>query len=269
VIDVFQVLLFALIGFATGILSGLFGIGGGVVFVPVLFILFPGIGIPTDKVTLFVIATSLFAGSFASISSFINHLKAKHIEKSHALYLSLGALLSALIVPTYADSINGFYLKLLIIIVLLFASIKIYFQKNNAAENQIKNNLYKFVLFPTGIIIGGISSLTGLGGGIFYVPLLLSAWQLNVKNSIGTSSMVVFITMIAATISYIFSSYHLNIFENSLGYIYLPAGFLLGLSAIPGAWLGVKFIKKSRESIIKRIFSVFLLLAVIKIILEL
>jgi len=98
-IDFSFIIILLVVGFATGILSGLFGIGGGVIFVPTLFFSLPKLGVPETTLVLTVIATSLFAGSFASSSSFINHFRHKNVSIESGLYLAFGSIITASITP--------------------------------------------------------------------------------------------------------------------------------------------------------------------------
>lgn len=254
-----------LIGLFTGVLAGLLGIGGGVVFVPVLLTVLPLIGVDNSIVTVSAVATSLFAGSFASASSLFNHAKKNNVLLKEGLIFGFGTIISALIVPNIIVSINPEILKVIISFFIFIVAVKLFFanSKTEVVARKVNTNW----LFPLGIFFGGIASISGLGGGIFYVPILYYFLQGDLKLSVGTSTIVIFLTMFSSTVSFALlnNEWNSNIFQ--LGYLNVASALLLGIGAIIGAYFGVKLIFKVPIPTFRRIFSVFLIVVVIKIML--
>ena len=252
-----------LIGFVTGILSGLFGIGGGIVFLPSLFFILPLIGVESNIVTVSAIATSLFAGSFASTSSFYSHWKNNNISLSDGLFLGTGCLISASIVPKFIINLDPIVLRYLIAFFITVISLKLFFSK--AEEQKRYKNIDRKYLFIFGLFLGGIAALSGFGGGIFYVPLMIYYFKGNFKLAVGTSTTAVVFTMISSVISFLFLNTNWNADTLQIGYINLQAGLMLGVGALLGAKVGVKLISNISIPVFKKIFSLFLLLSIIKI----
>ncbi len=230
---------------------------------PSLFFILPIIGIKSSLVTVSAVATSLFAGSFASLSSLYNHWKKKNISLKDGLLLGVGCLISAAIIPKLIVDLDPTILRYMIAFLILIVALKIFFTKDETQKSY--KNINQKYLFLYGILFGGIAAISGFGGGIFYVPLLMYYFKGDLKLAVGTSSIAVVLTMLSAVLSFAFLNTDWNPDLLQFGYINLQAGLLLGIGAIIGAKFGVNFILKIPIPIFKKIFSVFLLLSILKI----
>ncbi|MBN1301377.1 MAG: sulfite exporter TauE/SafE family protein [Melioribacteraceae bacterium] len=255
---IIELLVLILGGFTAGILSGMIGIGGGLVFVPLLLFLYnPDPGISSNTI-LMIISTSLFAGSFASSSSAFSHLLHKNIDLKKALLLSVSSGLSAFTVPIFISDFNMNFVEFLLAVILFVVAILLFF--DSKIDSNFRFRLNDKLLILWGLIIGFISAAGGIGGGVFYVPVLYYLFGLDVKKSVGTSVTAVSATMIVATISYLINM------KYSEEIIYLHAGLILGITAIIGAVIGAGLTMRINPYVIKKIFSLFLIITVIKII---
>ncbi len=255
-------LLFLLIGIITGSASSLLGIGGGLIFVPALTFLLPAIGVPPEYLIHIVIATSLFAGSISSASAFYQHYKIHNVEIKKSLLMASGSFISAIIVPRFVISLNSQALKIILATFLILVALKILFEKDDEVK-RVKSIQPEY-LFLFGLVIGAIPAVSGLGAGIIIVPLLTYFYSLNIKRAIGTSTLVVSITMFSSTLSY--GMLHPSSFNSAmqLGYINLIAGLTLGLGSIIGSNFGAMVIKSISAYKLKKIFATFIIAVIIK-----
>lgn len=233
---------------------------------PSLYLLLPILDFPSDKLTLVIIATSLCAGSFASTSAAYNHYKEKNVIVKDAFILSAGSFITAIIFPKFVVHINPILLKYVISLVLILVASNMIL-----APDKVENKntlLSKKFLFPSGLMAGAFSSVTGLGGGIIFIPLLIYLFGVDIKKAVGTSVIAVAVTMITSSLSYAFIHKHGFDLPVYFGLINVPIGLLLGLSSIFGAMIGVKLNINIRGTVLKKIFSIFLLIVVVKIILN-
>lgn len=228
-----------------------------------MFFILPIIGVENNLITLSAIATSLFAGSFASTSAFYNHWRKDNIKLIDGLFLGVGCFLSASIIPKFVSELDPTILRYLIVSIIVLISIYLFFSMEKDQSSYKK--LDKKHLFLFGLIFGGIASLSGFGGGIFYVPFLIYYFKGNLKLAVGTATIAAVMTMISSVISYLIINLNWNPMTYQVGYINLKAGIPLGIGSLIGAKLGVKLILNIPVPVFKKIFSVFLLLVMVKI----
>lgn len=265
--DILLVLIFLIIGYFSGILVGILGIGGGVIFVPVLYLLLPFTKIDFNQIAYITVATSLFAGSFAAVSSGSNHLLKKNVDLKRALLLSSGSIISSSLTPYFVVTTKQLYIQIIFAFVFSFIAIKM-FLENGIQIKMVKFQLSDNYLFVFGFLIGIIAAFAGIGGGILFVPLLIYLYSLDVKKAIGTSAVTTAFTMISSSISFSFQNTYGTLVPYQFGYIYLLAGIPLAVGSATGAFNGVKIQQKTTDSSIKKIFSLVILIIVLKIIFD-
>jgi uncharacterized membrane protein YfcA len=124
-------------------------------------------------------------------------------------------------------------------------------------------------MFGVGNIIGGVSSLVGIGGGTLSVPFMM--WcNIPVHEAIGTSAAIGFPIAIAGTLGYIYNGIQeAGLPAYSLGYVYLPALAGIVLASIFTAPLGVRLAHSLPVPKLKRIFAVLLLVVATRMLISL
>jgi len=257
-------LLSMLLGLVAGLLAGLFGLGGGVIIVPVLVLIFSSHNFPESMVMIVAIATSLSTIIFTSVASILTHHKLGAIKWGSVKRLGPGILLGASFGAVVADYIAADVLKYCFVVYLLYVSIKMAWpQKNEAkADRKIRSR----VDYLMGLMIGFLSSILGIGGGTLTVPYLLSR-KLVMKNAVAVSSVCGLPIAVSSTVSYIMLGWNVDLLpEWSLGYIYLPALAGIIICSVITAPIGAKLANRLPAKKIKRYFSIVLFLIAIKMI---
>ncbi len=249
-LDLFPVLT----GLTAGILSGLLGIGGGIVFVPFLLFYLP-IELGTRELLVkHSVATSLFAGAFSTTSSAVNHYLRKNVIRKEALLLGIGSVTATVVFHYFVVKVDAVVVSYVIIFLLLFIlSENLFFN----GRFEISAVVPKYYLLLFGLAMGFISILTGLGGGVLAVPVFTYFYRIDIKKAVGTSSVVVACTMISAAFM------HLVISNSSL--VVISTGLLMGVSAVIGAFIGAGITSRVSDTTIRIIFSVFLIITIIKL----
>lgn len=242
-------------GVMAGLASGMLGLGGGVVFMPFLLNILPLAGYTTDN-PLQLLATSLFAGVFSSGSSVYFHSKAGNVKPKEGLFLASGAILGSIGASLLASHVQEEFLHYFIAVILFFVVLNMNFGRKKSLGSGNKSLLY--ILPLAGIVVGAISGMSGIGGGILFVPLLALVLASDFKKAVGTSSMVVLITLFTGAVSYMVI--------NGYDIVNYQAGLLMAVGSISGARAGVKFLKQINEYVIIKIFSLFLLLNIIMLV---
>lgn len=250
-------LIYVAIGLFAGFFSGLLGISGGILTVPLLVTTFSMIGFPSGSAMHVAIGTSLAAMVFNSLSSSLAHLKRKNVMWPLILRLMpgivLGVVLGAFTAYLLADNI----LELIFAIFLLALSGYFFISKEPApGDHKIpKAHHLGFI----GLIIGYISNILGVGGGIFCVPLF-TYFRLPFVRAIGSSVVAGLVISFLGALSYLTFGLEVHIpFPYVYGYIYLPAFLIISIISFIVAPYGVKAAHHFPQYYLRRIFAAMLL----------
>jgi len=266
-----QIFLYCLIlGSCVGFLAGLLGIGGGLVIVPALIILLPLTGVSSDSLMPMVLATSLAAILLTAISTLVTHHKKGNIPRFFLPPLLIGVGCGALVGGYFADSVPSDLLQIMFAIFAILMSVQIWFgAKKIDGCCKTRPEYNSLILFFVCFVIGAISSLLGIGGGVLLVPFLTMIVKLDMRRSIGVSAAVGFVVAIMGTIGYLTAGLSMThpLTDWSVGYIYLPA--LLGIICVSlfTAPLGVCAAQYVSVAVLKRCFSFLLFVVAAEILL--
>ena len=263
--EILLIAIILLLGFGTGVLIGMLGIGGGLIFVPVLYFILPLFDIPQSQLVFVTVGTSLFAGAIASTSSGLLHYFKKNVILREAKILAAGSVLSAFILPFFITKVNSTLLEIIVVSFLLLLSSKMFFEKNGEKTKKRSGTIDDKILIVIGICAGALSAFTGFGGGILYVPVLIYIFSEDIKKAVGTSAVVTALTMISSSASFLLQTNKIVSTHLQFGYVLLPVGLTLGVGAVIGTFPGVRLALLSPQRNIKKIFSLMLLIAAVRI----
>ena len=257
-----------MVGFSAGILIGMLGIGGGVIFVPALYFLLPLTGVEDTFIPYIAISVSLFAGAIASSFSGLLHLRLNNVDVKKAILFATGSATVVFVSAIFVTGVRPEILKGLFAGVLFLVAIKMFFDSILNKQSTGRKKLNDLFLPLIGGGVGILAAFTGLGGGIVFFPVLHYLYLLDTKKAVGTSSVITAATMIFGSVSYYLNS---NSWAGGfqLSGIYLAVALPLGIGALVGARIGVSFVQKFSTTIIKKIFAIILIIVVVKIILNL
>jgi len=245
------------LGSIAGIVSGLFGLGGGTVIVPILLLVFAAQGISPEISTHMAIATSLACISVTSLSSIYTHYQKGAIKWSLVQLFIPGVVIGTLVGTSFFVSLEGIALQVLLGMFLLVIGMQMIFY--TAVESDARLPHQAFLMF-SGAAIGGISALFGVGGGMFTTPLL-THFGVKIHQAIGVAAVGGLCVALPASIVYGASDVATNgLPEGTLGYIFLPAWFGIIVASAPFARLGAILAHKAAGELLKKIFGAYLFL---------
>lgn len=246
----------------SGLLAGLFGIGGGMVIVPVLVFLFGAQGFPDNLTMIMAIATSLAAIIITAISSVYAHHRLGSVIWYKVIRLVPGIMLGAGLGALIANQIQAGQLRLIFIVYLVYVGIEMARARSPKAG---KGEYSRVIDFLVSCVIGVVSSLVGIGGGTLTVPYLVHS-NFPMRNAVAISSACGLPIAIASTFSYALLGMQAhNLPEGSLGYVYVPAFFGIAVGSVFTAPVGAKLANKLPAKHLKRYFSVLIFLMAIKL----
>ncbi|TAL45026.1 MAG: sulfite exporter TauE/SafE family protein [Methylovulum sp.] len=259
-VDIFLASL--VLGLAAGLLAGLFGIGGGLVIVPALAVLFVVQGFPGDAALLMAVATSLATIIMTAVSSVLAHHRLGAVLWAKVFRLSPMIMVGAAIGAVVAKHITADALRYVLVVFLFYAGTLMALQvkpKPGAGKQAA------WMDFSVAAMIGVLSSIVGIGGGTLTVPYLVHG-RMPMRNAVAVSGACGLPIAIAGTASYALLGWDaVDLPEWSLGYVYLPAFAGIALSSIFTAPLGAKLANKLPAAKLKRYFSLLLFVMAVKL----
>lgn len=246
---------YLLLGAFVGFFAGLFGIGGGLVMVPVLSWLFEAQQLGGVQNLHLALGTSMAAILFTAASS--AHAHHRHgavnivVVRSMAPGLLFGTLLGALL----ASHIAPFYLTIFFALFVYFSATQMLLELKPKPTRKLPGHL-GMTLVGTGI--GGISSLASVGGGVMSVPFMLMH-NIPLKQAIGTSAALGFPIALGGTLGYVVTGLRLHTLpDGTLGFVYLPALFMLAAGSMFTTPLGAKATHRLPLKILRQGFALLL-----------
>lgn len=208
-----------LVGIFIGTMSGFFGIGGGMILVPILLAL--GYDIKD------AIGISIVQMVFSSIyGSYLNHKKGSLII-GEGIFVGLGGFVGGYIGGYVTHYIADSVLQFTFFGLLLFALSRLFFSQNHADDVQTKT-LNKGLLFAIGVGIGIFSITLGIGGSIILTPLLVGLLHYPLKKAVSAGLFFVVFSSIAGMISRL-----------STGTIDFNNGLLVAVASLLGVAIGI------------------------------
>ena len=246
-----------ILGCFTGYLAGLLGIGGGMLMVPFMTMLFTAQGFSLGLVVHMAIATSLATILFTSASSVRAHHARGAVRWNIFTWLAPLAFLGTMLGAQFASFLKTPYLALFFGLFVGYSALKMLAKK---PVNSAKTMPSKPVLAGVGGLIGLISSLVGAGGGFITVPFL-SSRNVPMHHAVATSAAMGFPIAAGGLIGYIISGWSLTeLPKGAWGYVYMPALLACAATSVLFAPLGAKSAHKLPVSTLKRVFAGLLIM---------
>ncbi|HEY3299201.1 MAG TPA: sulfite exporter TauE/SafE family protein [Methylophilaceae bacterium] len=255
---------YLLSGAAAGLISGLFGVGGGIIIVPILSVVFAQLNFPTAHLMHLAIGTSLATIVVNAISSTRGHHRRANIDWSIIKNTLLACVLGVILGAWLAASIHSDHLKVVFSLFECMVAVKLLLE--GSAEDHVSQSLSlsKLGSWAFGGFVGLISSLLGIGGGTVSVPVLMYL-KMPTRRAIGTSAAIGLPISIIGTISYIFTGWHIpQLPTYSLGFVYMPAFFGIALGSLFTTQLGVRLAHHLPIKILKKLLATLLLVIGLK-----
>src|SRR6478736_916585 len=178
------ILLFALDSLGA-FLAGLLGVGGGIIYIPILDYFLTKLGLTNDTLVKGILANSLFTIIFSGSVASYKQYRMKNFFPREILFTALPGVVSAVIMTYFIrtgtwyskQAFNYVFVSMLLVIIL-----RMFLAKSKSSESQegiVTPYQYSF----TGLITGMVTALSGLGGGIVMTPIFTDGLKLSIKKS--------------------------------------------------------------------------------------
>jgi uncharacterized membrane protein YfcA len=266
-VDILSLFLLLLAGAAAGFLAGFFGVGGGIILVPILLYFFQSIHISSLVSTHLAFGTSLLIVLFASLSSAFQYSRNGHVVWKAVMAIGLASVVGGLLGANIAGDLQGKVLRQIFAAVVLLSALRLFAETRKPKIEEMPP-LRIPPLVGTGFLVGMVSSLAGVGGGVLSIPIMHSILKFPLKKALGTSSATIVITALAAGAGYVFKGWGNSLLpEGTLGYVDWLHALPLIAGSIPLAAVGAHVANKTKVTVLKRIFALFLLVIAFRMLL--
>lgn len=254
------------LGLTAGFLSGLLGVGGGIVLVPGLYYIFSSLGFSELHLMHMAVGTSLAVIVPTGFSSARSHWKRGNVDLSLVKQIGIGIVMGVFIGTSIADLVSGEELQGIFAAALLLMALIMAFKP---ARFQLKDRMPdQPVPALAGGVIGVLSTLMGIGGASLSVPFMTICGQ-SIHRAVGTAAALGLVISIPATFGFVVIGKNLaGLPPYSLGYINMLAWALITpISVLTAPW-GVRTAQKASVERLRALFAFFLLIVSAKMFID-
>ena len=246
-----------------GFMAGFFGIGGGLIMVPILYYIFTYADVEHAFVMHMAIGTSFSIIIPNSIISTMTHMKFKAVDfsivKTFGIFVVIGVILGTIFAVNLKTSGLVLFFSIMTMIFAIYFLIEK--EKINPAPKKI-NLIYRVIC---GFLSGFLSAPMGIGGGVFNTPIF-KMFGHPIDMAIGTSAAIGFIIALIGAIGFAISGTYYNInVPLSVGFINIPTFLIFIPITTFMAKIGAETVHKFNKRLIGKIFGVYLFIVSCKL----
>jgi uncharacterized membrane protein YfcA len=233
-----QVVIGVLVGFVAGLMSGLFGVGGGIVTTPAIQVLLGGAPYVAVGTPLPVIFPTALVGAFT-------YYRGGEVSMRAAAWAAGPGMFGAIAGAAVTAVVNPHALLVATAVLIGWQAVSVARAKEYRIRPRGTTSGWSYALL--GLFTGFVSGLLGVGGGIVFVPIVTTVLGMPLKRALGTSLVVIAAIAIPGTIVHA-----------SLGHIDWTIFAVLVIGVLPGARLGANLALGARERTLRTLVGVFL-----------
>lgn len=257
-------LLLLFVGIVAGFLAGLFGVGGGIVLVPILLVYFRETDVSSLVATHLTFGTSLLTVLFASLFSAYQYSRNEHVVWRAVVFMGVASVAGAFLGAGIASGLQGKALQKIFACVVAVTAVRL-LTESQGSKGRATINVSPAALSVLGLFVGMISSLAGVGGGVLSIPMMYYLLHFPLKKALGTSSATIVVTALASCTGYIVSGLGNRFLPpHTLGYVDYLTALPIILGTLPSATVGALVSHRTNVDLLRRIFAVFLLVVSLK-----
>jgi hypothetical protein len=248
-----QIIALLITGVGVGFASGLLGVGGCFIMVPVQFWALTSVGVDPTIAIRIAFGTNLAVVFPTAISGAIGHNRKKAVLWKAGIILGLAGLVGSVVGGYFAAHIPGNILKIGFGLAILAGGIRMLTAKPPKIEKEVIDNVLIYILwgFPLGIVSG----IIGIGGGVLMIPVMVLAMRFKMHQAVGTSTALMIFTSIGGILSYAVNGLNVSgLPPYSIGYVNFLQWILLAGTSVPMAQVGVRVAHKLPAKQLRYIF---------------
>ncbi len=236
-----EILLLLAAGLVGGFLAGLLGVGGGIVFAPVLLYYFGWLGVPDTALVPLTAGTSLLCTWLSSAASAWFQAKRSSVDWKTAAITGLCSVISVWLVKEYVTTADWYtpevFSRVFAVVLLIVVVRMVTGRDDDSRGRKVRQGWLPAI----GLGGGALSAAIGIGGGIVLVPAYNKLARLPLRVALGTSSATILVTTAAGVLAYAFTvDTAFGSPDGTLGAVAFGHALALGIPAIFAARWGVR-----------------------------
>ena len=242
-----------LTGIGVGFASGLLGVGGCFIMIPVQYWVLTASGIDPTIAIRVAFGTNLLVVLPTALSGAIGHSRKGAVLWKAGIVLGVTGAFSSLLGGYVAAHLPGEILKTVFGVAILAGAVRMLTAKPPKVTEEPTKSMLAYFLW--GIPLGFASGLIGIGGGVLMVPVMVVMLKFKMHQAVGTSTAMMIFTSIGGVISYMIEEMGVSgLPEYSIGYVNLLQWILLAGTSVPMAQVGVRTAHKLPAKQLKYVF---------------
>jgi uncharacterized membrane protein YfcA len=248
-----QLLILALTGLLVGTASGVLGVGGCFIMVPIAYWLLASGGLDPTLAMRMALGTSLAVViPTAAFGAFGNRSRERY-ETMAGVHLGLSGLLGSSIGGIVASQLPIHYLRLIFGAAVLIGALRLASFRPSGRVAAAPPQSTDFLLW--GFPVGFVSGIAGIGGGVLLVPILVIIHGFDIYKATATSSVAIMLTAIGGTAAYIVAGWGVGgLPDPSLGYINVIQFAVLAATSSPAASFAAVFAGRLNREMLRYLF---------------
>ena len=273
----FFAVILAVAGSLAGIIAGLLGVGGGIVIVPVLFYLLPFAGVPDELRMHVAVPTSLATIIATSIVSARSHHKRGGVDVELLRNIAPSVVVGALIGSVIGSRVGGDVLTAVFGCVALLVAGHMAFLKGKQFVSALPGQPW---ISAIGVVIGGFSTMMGIGGGSLSVPTFtlcgipirraVAGRRRRLRRAVGTAAAIGLVIAVPAVIGFAIGGWGVpGLPPGSVGYVNLIGFALIAPLSMAFAPLGARLAHTIPSEWLSTLFAIFLAITAIRMLMSL
>lgn len=253
-------------GLAGGAVAGMIGVGGGIIFAPVLFFFYRGAGVPPEVIAPLTIGTSLLCTLLASLSSAYSQFRRASVDGRVAVQVGCFSAVAVFLMTRYVTTqpwYDGQAFQVVFALVLLSVAVRMVAgaRGGSPSDGSPSDDPPKGrpagagALAGMGAAAGGIASAAGVGGGIVLVPSYHHLLHLPMHRAVGTSSATIVLISLVGVVTYLLSNGGALVPGTAVGYVDVVPALLLAVPAVVTARAGVWLAHRTNRRTLRLCFA--------------
>lgn len=248
------------VGVLVGLISGLTGIGGGVLMVPFLYLVYAQLAVPASDATVLAHATSLTVIVPTAVRGLLGFRGMGLVRWREALTLAASAAVSAALAARLAVHVPSQALRVGFGMFLLVVAADLLLRKERVGAKPVEGRASTVLAIAIGLPVGALSALLGVGGGVVATVAMYYVLRLRFDSIAPTSLAVIAVTAAAGSLSYLFIPAGPLPFGWVVGHVDFGHALPLAIGSVAAAPLGVRLNRRIPVATLRRIFAAVLLL---------